>query len=72
MNKKTKILKKEVKITEMKAEIIKYEIRNVNSIQDIRQLKKKLKIVPINTPSFFISFEIFLLIKLENHNKQTK
>ena len=34
----------EVKIAEMKAEIIKYEISNVNCIQDIRQLKKKHKI----------------------------
>ena len=28
----------------MKTEIIKYEISNVNSIQDMRQLKKKHKI----------------------------
>ena len=41
---KLKILEKEIKIAEMKAEIIKYEISNVNSIQDMRQLKKKHKI----------------------------
>ena len=29
---------------EMKTEIIKYEISNVNSIKDMRQLKKKHKI----------------------------
>ena len=44
MKKKIKILEKEIKIAEMKAEIIKYEISNVNSIQDMRQLKKKHKI----------------------------
>ena len=43
MKKKIKILEKEIKIAEMKAEIIKYEISNVNSIQDMRQLKKKHK-----------------------------
>ena len=37
---KIKILKPEVKIQEMQNQIIKYEISNVNSIQDIRQLKK--------------------------------
>ena len=36
MKKKIKILEKEIKIAEM----IKYEISNVNSIQDMRQLKK--------------------------------
>ena len=44
MKKKIKILEKEIKIAEMKAEIIKYEISNVNSIEDMRQLKKKHKI----------------------------
>ena len=44
MKKKIKILEKEIKIAEMKAEIIKYEIGNVNSIEDMRQLKKKHKI----------------------------
>ena len=44
MKKKIKILEKEIKIAEMKTEIIKYEINNVNSIQDMRQLKKKHKI----------------------------
>ena len=44
MKKKIKILEKEIKIAEMKAEIIKYEISSVNSIQDFRQLKKKHKI----------------------------
>ena len=39
-----KDLEKEVRIAEMKAEIIKYEISGVNSIQDFRQLKKKHKI----------------------------
>ena len=44
MKKNIKILNKEVKIAEMKAEIIKYEISNVNSIRGIRQLKKKHKV----------------------------
>ena len=44
MKKKIKILEKEIKIEKMKTEIIKYEISNVNSIQDMRQLKKKHKI----------------------------
>ena len=44
MKKKIKILEKEIKIAEMKAEIIKYEISNVNYIEDMRQLKKKHKI----------------------------
>ena len=44
MKKKIKILEKEIKIAEMKTEIIKYEINNVNSIQDMRQLKKNHKI----------------------------
>ena len=44
MKKKIKILEKEIKIAEMKTEIIKYEINNVNSIQDMHQLKKKHKI----------------------------
>ena len=35
---------KEIKIEKMKTEIIRYEISNVNSIQDMRQLKKKHKI----------------------------
>ena len=44
MKQKIKILEHEVKIQEMQNQIIKYEISNVNSIQDIRQLKKKHKI----------------------------
>ena len=44
MKQKIKILEHEVKIQEMQNQIIKYEIGNVNSIQDIRQLKKKHKI----------------------------
>ena len=44
MKQKIKILEDEVKIQEMQNQIIKYEISNVNSIQDIRQLKKKHKI----------------------------
>ena len=39
MKQKIKILEHEVKIQEMRNQIIKYEIVNVNSIQDIRQLK---------------------------------
>ena len=44
MKQKIKTLEREVKIQEMQNQIIKYEISNVNSIQDIRQLKKKHKI----------------------------
>ena len=44
MKQKIKTLEREVKIQEMENQIIKYEIGNVNSIQDIRQLKKKHKI----------------------------
>ena len=44
MKQKIKILEHEVKIQEMQNQIIKYDISNVNSIQDIRQLKKKHKI----------------------------
>ena len=44
MKQKIKTLEREVKIQEMQNQIIKYEIGNVNSIQDIRQLKKKHKI----------------------------
>ena len=44
MKQKIKILEHKVKIQEMQNQIIKYEISNVNSIQDIRQLKKKHKI----------------------------
>ena len=44
MKKKIKILEKEINIEKMKTEIIRYEISNVNSIQDMRQLKKKHKI----------------------------
>ena len=44
MKQKIKILEHEVKIQEMQNQIIKYEISNVNSIQDIRQLKKKHRI----------------------------
>ena len=44
MKQKIKILEHETKIQEMQNQIIKYEISNVNSIQDIRQLKKKHKI----------------------------
>ena len=44
MKKKIKILEKEIKIEKMKTEIIKYEISNVDSILDMRQLKKKHKI----------------------------
>ena len=44
MKQKIKILEHEVEIREMQNQIIKYEISNVNSIQDIRQLKKKYKI----------------------------
>ena len=44
MKQKIKILEHEVKIQEMQNQIIKYEISNVNSIQDIRQLKQKHKI----------------------------
>ena len=44
MKQKIKTLEREVKIQEMQNQIIKYEISNVNSIQDIRQLKKKRKI----------------------------
>ena len=40
MKQKIKLLEHEVKIQEMQNQIIKYEISNVNSIQDIRQLKK--------------------------------
>ena len=43
MKQKIKTLEREVKIQEMQNQIIKYEIGNVNSIQDIRQLKKKHK-----------------------------
>ena len=43
MKQKIKTLEREVKIQEMENQIIKYEIGNVNSIQDIRQLKKKHK-----------------------------
>ena len=32
-------------IAEMKTEIIKYEISNVNSIQDMRQLKRNTKLI---------------------------
>ena len=44
MKQKIKTLEREVKIQEIQNQIIKYEISNVNSIQDIRQLKKKHKI----------------------------
>ena len=44
MKQKIKILEHEVKIQEMRNQIIKYGISNVNFIQDIRQLKKKRKI----------------------------
>ena len=44
MKQKIKTLEREVKIQEMQNQIIKYEISNVNSIQGIRQLKKKHKI----------------------------
>ena len=44
MKQKIKTLEREVKIQEMQNQIIKYKIGNVNSIQDIRQLKKKHKI----------------------------
>ena len=43
MKQKIKILEHEVKIQEMQNQIIKYEIGNVNSIQDIRQLKIPLQ-----------------------------
>ena len=44
MKQKIKTLEREVKIQEMENQIIRYEIGSVNSIQDIRQLKKKHKI----------------------------